>query len=230
MSEHERFMVCHNPDAADRDAAIRANLIDRLEAMIDGSRRLTPTQAGRAARGDLHQARAAPVPAHHPLRAAAPGRREGRRRREAGREVPAAHRRPAPVHRGHRAGLQAAPRGRTRLAGHETGPGPAPGLPPARGPHPRPRPALLARPAPGPDRRDPRRHRHGHLAPRPRTSCNACTWAPSPAPPAPSARPPRPPPRPAGCTQALGLALPPRILHLDTEPARNAADQAQPGA
>ena len=31
-------------------------------------------------------------------------------------------------HRGHRAGLQAAARGRTRLAGHEAGPGPAPGL------------------------------------------------------------------------------------------------------
>ena len=25
VSEHERFVVCHNPDAADRDAAIRAN-------------------------------------------------------------------------------------------------------------------------------------------------------------------------------------------------------------
>ena len=58
VSEHERFVVCHNPDAADRDAAVRANLVERLEAMIDGSDRLSPTQAGRAARGDLHQARA----------------------------------------------------------------------------------------------------------------------------------------------------------------------------
>src|SRR4051794_4655716 len=44
ISETERFVVCHNPDAADRDAAVRANLIDRLEAMIAGSDRLTPTK------------------------------------------------------------------------------------------------------------------------------------------------------------------------------------------
>jgi len=31
VSEHERFVVCHNPEAADRDAAVRANLVDRLE-------------------------------------------------------------------------------------------------------------------------------------------------------------------------------------------------------
>ena len=37
-------MVCHNPDAADRDAAVRANLVERLEAMIAGSDRLSPTK------------------------------------------------------------------------------------------------------------------------------------------------------------------------------------------
>ena len=42
VSEHERFVVCHNPDAADRDAAVRANLVERLEAMIAGSDRLSP--------------------------------------------------------------------------------------------------------------------------------------------------------------------------------------------
>jgi DDE family transposase len=40
VSDHERFIVCHNPDAADRDAAVRTNLIARLEAMIAGSDRL----------------------------------------------------------------------------------------------------------------------------------------------------------------------------------------------
>jgi hypothetical protein len=40
VSDHERFIVCHNPDAAVRDAAVRANLITRLEAMIAGSDRL----------------------------------------------------------------------------------------------------------------------------------------------------------------------------------------------
>jgi hypothetical protein len=44
LSEHERFVVCHNPDAADRDAAVRANLVERLEAMIAGSDRLSPTK------------------------------------------------------------------------------------------------------------------------------------------------------------------------------------------
>src|SRR3954463_10445096 len=42
ISEHERFVVCHNPDAADRDAAVRANLVERLDAMIAGSDGLTP--------------------------------------------------------------------------------------------------------------------------------------------------------------------------------------------
>jgi hypothetical protein len=44
VSEHERFVVCHNPDAAERDAAVRANLVERLEAMIAGSDRLSPTK------------------------------------------------------------------------------------------------------------------------------------------------------------------------------------------
>ena len=44
VGEHERFVVCHNPDAADRDAAVRANLVERLEAMIATSDRLTSTK------------------------------------------------------------------------------------------------------------------------------------------------------------------------------------------
>jgi Transposase DDE domain len=44
VSEHERFVVCHNPDAADRDAATRARLIERLKVMIDGSDQLSPTR------------------------------------------------------------------------------------------------------------------------------------------------------------------------------------------
>jgi hypothetical protein len=44
ISDHERFVVCHNPEAADRDAAVRANLVERLAAMIDGSDRLSPTR------------------------------------------------------------------------------------------------------------------------------------------------------------------------------------------
>jgi hypothetical protein len=44
VSEQERFVVCHNPEAAERDAAVRANLVQRLEAMIAGSDRLSPTR------------------------------------------------------------------------------------------------------------------------------------------------------------------------------------------
>ncbi|MFV9454793.1 IS1634 family transposase [Rhodococcus sp. NM-2] len=32
-----RFVVCHNPDQADRDAAVRENLVAHLEELIDGS-------------------------------------------------------------------------------------------------------------------------------------------------------------------------------------------------
>jgi hypothetical protein len=37
-----RFVVCHNPEQADRDAAVRANLIAHLEGLIDGSDAWTP--------------------------------------------------------------------------------------------------------------------------------------------------------------------------------------------
>ncbi|MGB2921455.1 MAG: IS1634 family transposase, partial [Mycobacterium sp.] len=33
----ERFVVCHNPDAADRDATVRQRLIEHLSALIEGS-------------------------------------------------------------------------------------------------------------------------------------------------------------------------------------------------
>ena len=99
--------------------------------------------------------------------------------------------------RRHRAGLQAAPGGRTRLAGHEADPRPAPGLSPARRTHPRPRRALLARAAAHPHHRD-------HAPARPGTTCAATstgsTPAPSPAPPACSASAPsctKPQTRPA---------------------------------
>ena len=38
----ERFVVCHNPDQADRDATVRANLVEHLEGLIDGSDAWTP--------------------------------------------------------------------------------------------------------------------------------------------------------------------------------------------
>jgi hypothetical protein len=38
----QRFVVCHNPEAAERDAAVRANLIEHLTGLIDGSDAWTP--------------------------------------------------------------------------------------------------------------------------------------------------------------------------------------------
>jgi hypothetical protein len=40
----DRFVICHNPDAATRDAAIRAGLLARLEETIAGSDQLTVTK------------------------------------------------------------------------------------------------------------------------------------------------------------------------------------------
>ena len=37
ISETERFIVCHNPDTAQRDAAIREQMLTRLRELIDGS-------------------------------------------------------------------------------------------------------------------------------------------------------------------------------------------------
>jgi len=44
ISEHERFVICHNPEAADRDATIRTQLLARLEEMIAGSDKLSATK------------------------------------------------------------------------------------------------------------------------------------------------------------------------------------------
>jgi hypothetical protein len=41
---NERFIVCHNPEAATRDAAIRQRLVDRLQAMIENSDGLSATK------------------------------------------------------------------------------------------------------------------------------------------------------------------------------------------
>ena len=37
IAEDERFVICHNPDGAERDAAIRARLIAQLKELIDGT-------------------------------------------------------------------------------------------------------------------------------------------------------------------------------------------------
>ena len=37
VSDTERFVICHNPDAAHRDAHIREQLVAQLEELIAGS-------------------------------------------------------------------------------------------------------------------------------------------------------------------------------------------------
>jgi len=43
----DRFIICYNPDQAERDAAIRAKLTAQLEELIDGSDALAPADRGR---------------------------------------------------------------------------------------------------------------------------------------------------------------------------------------
>jgi DDE family transposase len=44
ISDHERFVICHNPDGADRDATVRAQLLDQLGELINDSDRLSATK------------------------------------------------------------------------------------------------------------------------------------------------------------------------------------------
>ena len=44
ISEHERFVICHNPEAATRDALVRAQLVARLEQTINTSDKLSATR------------------------------------------------------------------------------------------------------------------------------------------------------------------------------------------
>jgi hypothetical protein len=44
ISDDERFVICHNPDGAERDAAIRARLLAQLKEKIDGTDKLTATK------------------------------------------------------------------------------------------------------------------------------------------------------------------------------------------
>lgn len=44
IRDDERFIICFNPETADRDAAVRAVMVDKLEALIAESDRLSPTK------------------------------------------------------------------------------------------------------------------------------------------------------------------------------------------
>ena len=44
ISDSERFIICYNPEAAERDAAVRARLLTQLDELIKDSDRLTKTR------------------------------------------------------------------------------------------------------------------------------------------------------------------------------------------
>jgi hypothetical protein len=44
VGEADRFIICHNPDQAERDAAVRSRLVAALGEMIDGSDKLSATK------------------------------------------------------------------------------------------------------------------------------------------------------------------------------------------
>jgi hypothetical protein len=44
ISEHERFVICHNPEGAERDAAVRAELLTRLGELIADTDTRTPDE------------------------------------------------------------------------------------------------------------------------------------------------------------------------------------------
>ena len=125
----DRFVVCHNPEEADRDKSVRDQLLAQLGDAIAGSDQLNRPRAKLAGELQGHPG-AQPVPAHHPRRAATRRPTSRRGRGPPRRQVPAPHLGPDAVRRRRRPGLQAAPRGRTGLAGHEVHPRPAPRLPP----------------------------------------------------------------------------------------------------
>jgi hypothetical protein len=94
IAEDERFAICHNPEGAERDAAIRARMIAQLKELIDETDALArdkPEAGHRPAPGLPPQGRADPRP-RHPLlaRAAARPHRRERLRRHLARTAPRA--------------------------------------------------------------------------------------------------------------------------------------------
>jgi hypothetical protein len=160
----QRFVVCHNPEQADRDAAVRTQLVAHLTSLIAGSDSWTDRRRDELV-GSLKTK---------------PGLRRYLRRTNGGLlRVDAA----AVKHEAHLDGkwllrtsdttltpddLAAAYKqlltSRTGLARHQGRPRAPAGVPPPRRPHPQPRPALLARAAAPARGRE--RHRR-HLAQRP---------------------------------------------------------------
>ena len=89
-TNRDRFVICHNPERAERDQLVREQILDRLRQEIHTRRRPRAVQALRALRRAVHQARLQALPAQDPDRQAADRPRRRRPRGQARRQVPAA--------------------------------------------------------------------------------------------------------------------------------------------
>ena len=203
----DRLVICYNPDAAERDAAIRAELSASSRRLIAGTDKLTATK-----RAEL-RGKISTMPGLNRFLRVTPGGllRTDKAKIKAEENLDGKYllrcADPQLSAEDIAARLQAAAGSRARLAGHETGPGPAARLPPARRTHPRPRPAVLAGAAAHPHRREPRPGRPGRSC---AASSTASTWAPSPGPPAPSGSAPNCPSPPATCSPRSASTRPAR--------------------
>jgi hypothetical protein len=152
ISDCERFVICCNPEAAERDAKVRERMLAQLGEMIAGSDKLTKTRRAelrgvistkpglnrylRVTPGGLLRVDAARIKAEENL--------DGKYLLRTSDPKLSAE--------GHRPGLQAAPGSRARLARPQAGHRPAPGLPPQGRTDQGPRHLVLAGPAAHPYR------------------------------------------------------------------------------
>ena len=187
----QRFVICHNPEQAERDRQVRTNLVAHLEQLIDGS----DTWTGRRRDELVGSLKTKPGLRRYLRRTS--GRAAARRPR---RDPPGAHLdgkwllrtsdttlTPDDLAAAYKQ-LLAVERGWRDMKGALRA---APGVPPPRRPHPRPHPAVLAGAAAHPGGRERRRR---HLAQHPPRTRPHGTWSPWPPTTARSRNAPRSPP------------------------------------
>jgi hypothetical protein len=162
----DRFVICHNPEQADRDREVRDRLVAHLSELIAGSDALGATQ-----RAELRGQISTKPGLNRYLRVTGSGLLRVDRhavRREAHLDGKWLLRTSDPslsaadIAAGYKQLIDV----EYQLAGHEDPPRPTPSPPPQGRPHPRPRAAVLASAAAHPNRR--RRRRRSHLAAYPR--------------------------------------------------------------
>ena len=89
----DRFVICHNPERAERDRTVREQILERLRQEIHHADGLAPSKRSELYGAAVHQARLQALPAPHRDRQATDRPRRRRPRGQARRQVPAAHQR-----------------------------------------------------------------------------------------------------------------------------------------